>query len=84
MNDASPGVNLEGVATMTTRIQLAPEIEDRLERLAQATGRSKDCVVQEMIHLGKSSTSPLDAVSQDVGLASNSRVSLGDHGASQR
>jgi predicted transcriptional regulator len=72
MSDASPGVNLEGVATMTTRIQHAPEIGDRLEKLAQATGRSKDCVVQEMIHLGKSSTSPLDAVIQDMGLASNS------------
>jgi predicted DNA-binding protein len=69
---------------MTTRIQHAPEIGDRLEKLAQATGCSKDCVVQEMIHLGKFSTSPLDAVIQDMGLASNSRVSPGDHGASQR
>jgi hypothetical protein len=40
--------------------------------------------VQEMIHLDKFSTSPLDAVIQDMGLASNSRVSPGDHGASQR
>jgi len=83
MSDASPGVNLEGVATMTTRIQSAPEIGDRLEKLAQATGRSKDCVVQEIIHLGKSSTSTLDAVIQDMGVASNSRVSQGDHGVSQ-
>lgn len=52
---------------MTSRIQHAPEIGDRLEKLAQATGRSKDCVVQEMIHLDKFSTSPLDAVIQDMG-----------------
>jgi RHH-type rel operon transcriptional repressor/antitoxin RelB len=36
----------------TTIIQLAPEIEERLERLAQATGRSKDFHVQELIRQG--------------------------------
>ena len=36
----------------TTTIQLAPEIEERLERLAQATGRSKDFYVQELIRQG--------------------------------
>ena len=36
----------------TTTVQLAPEIEERLERLAQATGRSKDFYVQEMIRQG--------------------------------
>jgi RHH-type rel operon transcriptional repressor/antitoxin RelB len=35
-----------------TMIQLAPEIEERLERLAQATGRSKDFYVQELIRQG--------------------------------
>jgi RHH-type transcriptional regulator, rel operon repressor / antitoxin RelB len=76
------------VMTMTTTIQLDPEIEDRLEQLAQATGRSKDFYVQELIrqgmdeledaylgaleaervHRGESSTRPLDAVMQDLGL----------------
>jgi RHH-type rel operon transcriptional repressor/antitoxin RelB len=36
----------------TTTVQLAPEIEERLERLAQATGRSKDFYVQELIRQG--------------------------------
>jgi RHH-type rel operon transcriptional repressor/antitoxin RelB len=36
----------------TTTIQLAPEIEERLERLAQATGHSKDFYVQELIRQG--------------------------------
>lgn len=36
----------------TTMIQLAQEIEERLERLAQATGRSKDFYVQELIRQG--------------------------------
>ena len=40
------------VMTMTTTIQLDPEIEDRLEQLAQATGRSKDFYVQELIRQG--------------------------------
>jgi RHH-type rel operon transcriptional repressor/antitoxin RelB len=33
----------------TTTIQLDPEIDNRLEQLAQASGRSKDFYVQEMI-----------------------------------
>jgi RHH-type rel operon transcriptional repressor/antitoxin RelB len=36
----------------TTTIQLDPEIDNRLEQLAQATGRSKDFYVQEMIRQG--------------------------------
>ena len=40
------------VMTMTTTIQLDHEIEDRLEQLAQATGRSKDFYVQELIRQG--------------------------------
>ena len=36
----------------TTTIQLAPEIEERLERLAKSTGRSKDFYVQEQILQG--------------------------------
>lgn len=36
----------------TTTVQLAPEIEERLERLAQSTGRSKDFYIQEMIRQG--------------------------------
>lgn len=87
----------------TTTIQLAPEIEDRLEKLAQATGRSKDCVVQELIQLGmdeledaylgaleaervrrgESSTRPLDAVMQDLGLDCSSQASPGDQETSR-
>ena len=36
----------------TTTIQLDPEIDNRLEQLAKATGRSKDFYVQEMIRQG--------------------------------
>lgn len=36
----------------TTTIQLDPEIDNRLEQLAQAIGRSKDFYVQEMIRQG--------------------------------
>jgi predicted DNA-binding protein len=74
--------------TMTTTIQLDPEIEARLEQLVLATGRSKDFYVNELVRQGmdeledaylgaleservrrgESSTRPLDAVMQDLGL----------------
>jgi RHH-type rel operon transcriptional repressor/antitoxin RelB len=84
----------------TTTIQLAQETEERLARLAQATGRSKDFYVQELIrqgmdeledaylgaleaeriHRGESSTRPLEAVMQDLGLEITSQARKGEAG----
>jgi RHH-type rel operon transcriptional repressor/antitoxin RelB len=84
----------------TTTMQLAPEIEERLERLAKATGRSKNFYLQELIrhgmdeledahlgaleaervHRGESSTRPLEAVMQDLGLEITSQARHGDPG----
>lgn len=59
----------------TTMIQLAQEIEERLERLAQATGRSKDFYVQELIRQG------IDELEDAyLGALEAERVRLGESG----